>query len=185
MKITNLHDLFMDQLKDIYSAEKQMINALPKMAKAAQSPEVRQAFEDHLQMSKQQLERLNQVFEQMGTNPGRKKCMGMEGLLKEAEEFMGEQVAPEVMDAGLIANAQRVEHYEIAAYGTVRAFAEMMGHKEAVGLLQQTLDEEGQTDQKLSQLAEQSVNFKAEQNTPNMGQSASTSATTSTKRTSK
>jgi ferritin-like metal-binding protein YciE len=165
MKINNLNDLFMDQLKDIYSAEKQIIQALPKMAKAAQSDDVRQAFQEHLDVSKQQLERLNQVFEQLGTNPGRKKCMGMEGLLKEADEFMSEQVASDVMDAGLIANAQRVEHYEIAAYGTVRTFAQMMGHNQAASLLQQTLDEEGQTDQKLSKLAERQANISAEQKT--------------------
>jgi ferritin-like metal-binding protein YciE len=158
MKVNTLHDLFMDQLKDLYSAEKQIIQALPKMAKAAQRPELRQAFEEHLQVTKQQLQRLDQVFEKMGTTPGRKKCMGMEGLIKETEEFLGENVAPDVMDAGLIANAQRVEHYEIAAYGTVRTFARMMGHTDAESLLQQTLDEEGQTDQKLTQLAESGVN---------------------------
>ncbi len=162
MKLNTLQDLFVDQLKDIYSAEKQIIQALPKMAKAAQRPEVRQAFEEHLEVSKQQLERLNQVFDKMGTTPGRKKCMGMEGLIKEAEEFMGENPAPDVVDAGLIANAQRVEHYEIAAYGTVRTFAQMMGHNDVVSLLQQTLDEEGQTDQKLTKLAESGSNQQAE-----------------------
>jgi ferritin-like metal-binding protein YciE len=183
VKIANLQDLFMDQLKEIYSAEKQIINALPKMAKAAQSPDVRQAFEEHLETSKQQLERLNRVFEQMGANPGRKKCMGMDGLLKEADEFLGEQVAPEVMDAGLIANAQRIEHYEIAAYGTVRTFAQMMGHKEALGLLQQTLNEEGQTDQKLTQLAEHGVNAKAEQNMHSMPDGQTSGSTTSRQQT--
>jgi ferritin-like metal-binding protein YciE len=162
VKLNTLQDLFVDQLKDIYSAEKQIIQALPKMAKAAQRPEVRQAFEEHLELTKQQLERLNQVFGKMGSTPGRKKCMGMEGLIKEAEEFMGENPAPEVMDAGLIANAQRVEHYEIAAYGTVRTFARMLGDNDAMSLLQQTLDEEGQTDQKLTKLAESGVNQGAE-----------------------
>ena len=137
MKLNTLQDLFVDQLKDIYSAEKQIIQALPKMAKAAQRPEVRQAFEEHLEVSKQQLERLNEVFEKMGTTPGRKKCMGMEGLIKETEEFMGEHPSPDVMDAGLIANAQRVEHYEIAAYGTVRTFANMMGHNDMASMFQQ------------------------------------------------
>ena len=162
MKLNTLEDLFVDQLKDIYSAERQIIQALPKMAKAAQRTEVRQAFEDHLQLSKQQLERLNQVFEKLGSNPGRKKCMGMEGLLREAEEFLSEKPGDAVVDAGLIANAQRVEHYEIAAYGTVRTFAQMMGHSDMVRLLQQTLDEEGQTDQKLSKLAETGVNQEAQ-----------------------
>ncbi len=165
MKLNTLQDLFVDQLKDIYSAEKQIIRALPKMAKAAQRPELRQAFEEHLETSKQQLERLDQIFGKMGTSPGRKKCAGMEGVIKEAEEFMGEDPAPDVMDAGLIANAQRVEHYEIAAYGTVRTFARMMGHNDMVSLLQQTLDEEGQTDQKLTKLAESGANRQAETGT--------------------
>lgn len=169
MKLGSLHDLFIDQLKDIYSAEKQITQALPKMAKAAQSDEVRMAFQDHLEMTKNQVQRLEQVFERMGTTPGRKKCLGMQGLIQEAEEFLGENVAPEVMDAGLIANAQRVEHYEIAAYGTVKAYAQMMGHQEAARLLQQTLDEEGQTDKKLTQLAERMANIKAENNDSDMG----------------
>jgi ferritin-like metal-binding protein YciE len=167
MKVTSLHDLFIDQLKDIYSAEKQIVQALPKMAKAAQSPDVKQAFQEHLEMTKNQVERLNTIFERMGSSAGRKKCMGMEGLVKETEEFMGEQVAHDVIDAGLIANAQRIEHYEIAAYGTVRTYAEMMGHREAAQLLQQTLDEEGETDKKLSMLAERGINAEA-QKSPNM-----------------
>lgn len=162
MKVNTLHDLFIDNLKDIYSAERQIMQALPKMAKAAKSEEVRVAFEEHLQMTKQQVERLTQVFEQMKASPGRKKCLGMEGLIKETEEFLGMNVSPDVVDAGLIANAQRVEHYEIAAYGTVRTFAEMMGHKQAAQLLQQTLDEEGQTDKRLTQLAERAANVRAE-----------------------
>lgn len=170
MKLTSLHDLFIDHLKDIYSAEKQVITALPKMAKAAQSEEVRQAFQNHLDMTKTQVERLERVFERMGTTPGRKKCLGMQGLIQETEEFLGENVAPEVMDAGLIANAQKVEHYEIAAYGTVRSYAQMMGHQEAATLLQQTLDEEGQTDKMLTQLAERMANMRASDNdSPSMG----------------
>ena len=167
MKLNTLEDLFFDQLKDLYSAEKQIIQALPKMAKAAQRAELRQAFENHLEVSKQQLERLDRVFQQTGTNPGRKKCMGMEGLLKEADEFLADNPGSDVIDAGLIANAQRVEHYEIAAYGTVRTFAQMMGNKEAVNLLQQTLNEEGRTDHVLSQLAESGTNQQAEQGRTN------------------
>jgi ferritin-like metal-binding protein YciE len=163
MHLNTLHDLFIDQLKDIYSAEKQLVQALPKMAKAATSPELQQAFKDHLEMTRGQVQRLESVFEKMGASPGRKKCLGMEGLIKETEEFIGENPAPDVIDAGLISNAQKVEHYEIAAYGTVRAFAETMGHTEAVQLLQQTLDEEGLTDKKLTQLAERDINNRAEQ----------------------
>jgi ferritin-like metal-binding protein YciE len=163
MKINDLHELYIDQLKDLYSAEKQIIQALPKMMKAAQSTDLRQAFEDHLAVTKQQLERLDRVFEKMGATPGRKKCVGMEGVLKEADEFLGQSVSPDVMDAGLIANAQRVEHYEIAAYGTVRTFANMMGDNEAAQMLQQTLNEEGETDKKLTQIAERNANPEARQ----------------------
>lgn len=163
MKLNNLQDLYVDQLKDIYSAERQLEKALPKMAKAAQAPDVRQAFEQHLEQTKRQLDRLQQVFDKVGANPGRKKCVGMEGLIKETEEFLSQSVSPAVMDAGLIANAQRAEHYEIAAYGTVRTFANMMGQKEAATLLQQTLDEEAQTDKMLTSLAERYANPRAEQ----------------------
>jgi ferritin-like metal-binding protein YciE len=162
-KMQTLHDLFIDQLKDMHSAERQLAGALPKMAKAANSPELRQAFEQHLDMTKAQIERLGQVFELMGTSQGRKKCKGMEGLLMEGEEIMMEEgMAPAVRDAGLIAAAQKVEHYEIASYGTLRTYAEMMGHREAGQILQQILEEEGRTDKLLTQIAEKSVNLKAE-----------------------
>jgi ferritin-like metal-binding protein YciE len=163
MKLNSLQDLFLDQLKDIYSAEKQITQSMPKMAKAAQHPEVRQAFEKHAEESKQQLERLNQVFEKMGATPGRKKCLGMEGLIKEAEEFMAENPGPAVIDAGLIANAQRFEHYEIAAYGTVRTFAETLGNREVLSMLQQTLDEERRADQLLTKIAVGGVNKEAQE----------------------
>lgn len=162
-KMQTLHDLFIDQLKDMHSAERQLIAALPKMARAASAPELRQAFEQHLETTKSQADRLGQVFEMMGATQGRKKCKGMEGLIAEGEELIMEDgMAPAVKDAGLIAAAQKVEHYEIASYGTLRTYADMMGHKEASRVLQQILDEEGRTDKMLTQLAEQHVNIQAE-----------------------
>ncbi len=160
-KMKTLHDLFIDQLKDMHSAERQLAAALPKMAKAANHPELKQAFEQHLDVTKSQIERLGQVFEMMGASQGRKKCKGMEGLLMEGEEIMMEDMAPSVKDAGLIAAAQKVEHYEIASYGTLRTYAEMMGHREAGQVLQQILDEEGRTDKLLTQIAEKGVNIEA------------------------
>ena len=162
-KMQTLHDLFIEQLKDMNSAERQLVAALPKMAQRASSPELRQAFEQHLDVTKSQVDRLAQVFEMMGTTQGRKKCKGMEGLIAEGEELiMEEGMAPAVKDAGLIAAAQKVEHYEIASYGTLRTYAQMMGHKEAGQVIQQILDEEGRTDKLLTQIAEKSVNIKAE-----------------------
>lgn len=161
-KTKTLHDLFLDQLKDMDSAERQLVAALPKMAKSANHPELKQAFEQHLDVTKSQLERLGQVFEMMGATKGRKKCKGMEGLLMEGEELMMEDMAPSVKDAGLIAAAQKVEHYEIASYGTLRTYAQIMGHQEAGRVLQQILDEEGRTDKLLTQIAESKVNIAAE-----------------------
>ncbi len=162
-KMRTLHDLFIEQLKDMNSAERQLVAALPKMAKSASSPELRQAFEQHLDVTKSQIERLNQVFDMVGASAGRKKCKGMEGLIMEGEEIMMEEgMAPAVKDAGLIAAAQKVEHYEIASYGTLRTFAQIMGHKEAGQVIQQILDEEGRTDKLLTQIAEKSVNMQAE-----------------------
>ena len=133
------------------------------MAKSASNPELKQAFEQHLDVTKSQLERLGQVFEMLGASQGRKKCKGMEGLLMEGEELMMEEgMAPAVKDAGLIAAAQKVEHYEIASYGTLRTYADMMGHREASRVLQQILDEEGRTDKMLTQIAESKVNIQAE-----------------------
>jgi ferritin-like metal-binding protein YciE len=160
-KAKTLHDLFIDQLKDMNSAERQLAAALPKMAKAANHPELKQAFEQHLDVTKSQIERLGQIFDMMGASAGRKKCKGMEGLLMEGEEIMMEEMAPSVKDAGLIAAAQKVEHYEIASYGTLRTYAQMMGHREAGQVLQQILDEEGRTDKLLTQIAETGVNIEA------------------------
>lgn|SRR5690606_9928976 len=162
MELQNLNDLLLDHLKDLYDAEHQITKALPKMAKAASSPQLKTAFEKHLSETENQIRRLEQVFETMGKKATRKTCKGMKGLIEEGEEILKEDAADDVRDAGLIAAAQKVEHYEIASYGTVRAYAEMLGMDEAADLLQKTLDEEGNTDKKLTQLAESRVNVKAQ-----------------------
>lgn len=154
MKMKNLEELYVDQLKDLYSAEKQLVQALPKMAKAANTPELRQAFNEHLEQTHEHVNRLEQIFSRLGSSPGRKKCKGMEGLIEEGQEAIKLEGDMRVKDAALIAAAQRVEHYEIAGYGTVRTFAEHLGFHEDRALLQQTLDEEGDTDKKLTSLAE-------------------------------
>ncbi|MCU1310784.1 MAG: ferritin-like protein [Candidatus Angelobacter sp.] len=160
MKIESLQELFIDELKDLYSAENQIIKALPKMAKNANSDELRSAFEEHLEQTKGQVERLDQIFQELDATSRGKKCKGMEGLLEEGKEIMEEDVEPEVLDAALIGAAQRVEHYEIAAYGTARTHAELLEMDNAVRLLQETLDEEKETDRKLTSIAE-SVNVEA------------------------
>jgi ferritin-like metal-binding protein YciE len=162
MKMESLRDLYVDELKDLYSAENQILKALPKMAKAASSDDLRSAFEEHLEQTKIHVERLEQIFERLEQSPKGKKCKGMEGLIEEGKELLEEDAEPEVLDAGLISAAQRVEHYEMAAYGCVRTYARLLEEGEAAGLLQQTLDEEGQTDKKLSQLAE-GINLEAAQ----------------------
>jgi ferritin-like metal-binding protein YciE len=161
MEIDSLRKLYVEELKDLYSAEKQLIQALPKMAKKAQNAQLKQAFQQHLEITQTQLERLDRVFEGLEKSPRGKKCKAMEGLIEEAKEMMQEDMEPEVMDAALIAAAQRVEHYEIAGYGTVRTYANLLGEKDAAKLLQQTLDEEGQADKILTQLAESSINVEA------------------------
>lgn len=153
MKVDTVEKLFMNELKDIYSAEKQITRALPKMAKAATSEELRVAFRTHLEETKGQIERLDRVFKILGKPAGSKTCKGMKGLIEEGSEVMEEAEEGEVRDAGLISAAQRVEHYEMAAYGTVRAMAEIMGQKEIAQLLQETLDEEGKTDKLLTKIA--------------------------------
>ncbi|HEX5175558.1 MAG TPA: ferritin-like domain-containing protein [Chthoniobacteraceae bacterium] len=162
MKLKTLRDLYVHELKDIYSAEKQITKALPKMAKAASHEELTEGFEEHLAQTEQHIERLETILEGLGESTRAEKCKGMEGLLEEGKKMMEEDAAPEVLDAALIAAAQRVEHYEIAAYGTVRTYAEMLGEDEAVQLLQQTLDEEIETDEKLTELAESAINVEAE-----------------------
>jgi ferritin-like metal-binding protein YciE len=160
--LNDLNDLLIDQLKDLYNAEGQLTKALPKMAKAATNPELKQAFENHLAQTEEHVNRLEQVFESIGEKAKGKTCAAMKGLIEEAKELLDEDARPEVLDAGLIAAAQRVEHYEIAGYGTVRTYCESLGHTEAARLLQQTLDEEGNTDKLLTKIAESHVNQMAE-----------------------
>jgi ferritin-like metal-binding protein YciE len=156
-----LEELLIDELKDLYSAENQIVKALPKMAKAASSPELKRAFERHLEETKRQVERLNQIGEQLEVRLTGKKCKGMEGLIEEGKEIIEEDLEEDATDAGLIGAAQKVEHYEIAAYGTARTHASLLGYNKVARLLQQTLDEEGNTDKKLTALAESVINVEA------------------------
>ena len=153
MQKDSLQQLYIDELKDLYSAETQMVKALPKLAKASSNAQLRHAFEEHLRQTSEQVSRLEQIFEMLGEKPNGKKCLGMEGLVKEGAETMQEKYSDNVMDAALISAAQRVEHYEIAGYGTVRSMAETLGESNHVSLLEQTLEEEKQTDAKLTELA--------------------------------
>ena len=158
MSMDSLKDLYVDQLLDLYSAETQILKALPKMAEKASHPELRTAFEEHERQTREQVRRLDQVFEALGEKSGGHHCKGMEGLLKEGEELMAMKVEPDVLDAGLITSAQRVEHYEMAGYGTVRTFARQLGLRDQEEILQRTLDEEGETDHRLTDLAERVIN---------------------------
>jgi ferritin-like metal-binding protein YciE len=160
-KLNSLRDLYHEELKDVYNAEKQITAALPKMAKAASTDELRAAFEEHLEQTKEQINRLDQVFEELGEKAQGKICKAMQGLIEEGKEVMEEDAEPSVLDAALIASAQRIEHYEIAAYGCLRTYARMLGLKNSEKLLQTTLEEEAQTDEKLTQLAETHVNVAA------------------------
>jgi ferritin-like metal-binding protein YciE len=171
MAVKTVQDLFVDELRDIYSAEKQLTKALPKMAKSAGHPELKQAFELHLEQTRGQVERLDQVFEQLDMPKRAKKCEAMEGLIEEARSTMEEIEDPRVLDVGMIINAQKVEHYEIAGYGSLVALARQLGHDEAVSLLEQTLEEEKQTDQKLNQIA-QVVNAAAGEGSEEDGEDA-------------
>ena len=161
MTLGTLHDLYVDELKDLYNAENQLLKALPKMAKAASAPKLAKAFTDHLEETKGQIERLEKIFKKLDESPKGKTCKAMEGLIEEGKELMEEDAEPTVMDAGLIAAGQRVEHYEMAGYGCVRTFARLLGYKEAAGLLQATLNEEGAADEKLTKLAETVINVEA------------------------
>jgi ferritin-like metal-binding protein YciE len=161
-KLTSLEDLLVHELQDIYNAEGQILKALPRMIKAASHPELKSAFEEHRVQTEGQVERLEQVFKLLGIPAKGKKCEGMAGLLEEGKKTMAEDAEASVMDAALIAAAQKVEHYEIAAYGCVCTYAEMLGHEEAHELLGQTLEEEEETDQKLTALAESVINVDAE-----------------------
>ena len=158
----SLRALYVNELKDLYNAETQLVKALPKMAKGSSNAELRQGFEEHLRQTSEQVSRLEQIFEMLGEKPAGKKCVGMEGIVKQGAETLAEGYQGAVMDAAIIGAAQRVEHYEIAGYGTVKAFAELLGENEHVSLLEQTLEEEKRTDEKLTQLAEQ-INSQAGQ----------------------
>lgn len=160
MELTDLKQLFVNELKDLYSAEKQLLKALPKMAKKCTSPRLARAFETHLDETKGHVERLESIFEHLDMTPRAKKCKGMEGLIEEGEEMISDAEG-QTRDAGLISAAQKIEHYEIAGYGTVRTYARLLGDDWAANLLQQTLDEEARTDKKLTELAESEINLAA------------------------
>lgn len=160
MKVKTFDDLFVHELKDLYSAEKQILEALGKMAEAASSEELKQAFLEHQKETEIQKQRIEKIFESLDYQPGGSKCEAAEGLIEEGEELIKELEKGEVRDAALIGAAQRVEHYEMAGYGTARTYAEILGNQEAVRLLQETLDEEGETDKKLTELA-RSINKQA------------------------
>jgi ferritin-like metal-binding protein YciE len=165
MNIDSFDELFLEQLKDIYDAEKRLVNALPKMARAASNPELREAIEDHLEQTRGHVDRLEEIFESIDEKPTAKKCKAMVGLIEEGDEMLSGDVEPDVRDAGIIAAAQKVEHYEIASYGTLRTFADLKGEKEAARLLQETLDEEKEADKKLTEVAESAINLEAAENT--------------------
>lgn len=157
MNTESLQNLFVDELKDIFNAEKQLVRALPRMARAASDPQLRRAFEDHLKQTEGQVARLERIFKELGVPARGKRCKGMEGIIEEGKEVIDEHEGT-VLDAGLISAAQRVEHYEIAAYGCVRTYAELLGYTQAAKLLQQTLSEEEATDELLNELAEGGIN---------------------------
>lgn len=162
MSAETLHDAFEDELRDVLSAEKQLLKALPKMAKAASNENLKAGFEEHLEQTKVHVERIEKVFELLDKAPRSKKCKAMEGLIEEGSELLEEDMAPEVLDAMLIAAAQKVEHYEIATYGTLVTWARQLEMDEAASLLHETLDEEKETDLKLTELAETGINAEAE-----------------------
>jgi ferritin-like metal-binding protein YciE len=161
MTLDTLEKLFINELRDLYSAENQLVKALPKMAKGASSPELKDAFEKHLEQTKGHVARLEELFEQLNESPKGKTCHGMKGLIEEGSEILEEDGEDSVLDAGIIVAAQKVEHYEIASYGSVRTFANLLGKDEAASLLQATLDEESETNETLNRLAEGMVNPEA------------------------
>ena len=161
MKLESLKDLYLEQLKDLYSAETQLLDALPKLAEGASASDLKQAFSAHHRQTQEHVRRLERVFQDLGESPKGHTCEGMKGLIREGEEMLRMHGEPSVLDAGLIACAQRVEHYEIAGYGTVRTYAELLGRDEHVTLLERTLDEEEETDELLTRLAESHVNEEA------------------------
>jgi len=162
MQLETLKDLYIHELKDLHNAEKQLTKALPKMAKAASNEQLAKGFKDHLEQTEEHVNRLEQILESLDQSTRGRKCKGMEGLIEEGSEMIDEDAEDEVRDAGLIAAAQRVEHYEIAGYGCVRTYAELLGDNKGAELLQQTLDEEGATDKKLTELAKTLINIRAQ-----------------------
>ena len=161
MELDTLKDLYIHELKDLFSAEQQLVKALPKMAKAASNKELATGFQQHLEQTKEHAQRLQQILSSHKQTTRGPKCRGMEGIVTEGAEMIEEEADIEVKDAGLIAAAQRVEHYEMAGYGTARAYAELVGDSEGANLLQTTLEEERQTDQKLTKLAKSAINVAA------------------------
>ena len=162
MELDTLKDLYVHGLKDLYSAEKQILKALPQMARKAQDAELKQAFVTHERQTREHVTRLERIFADLGASPRGKKCEGMEGLLQEGKDLIQEKPEPEVLDAGMIAAAQHVEHYEMAGYGTARTYAQQLGFRQHADILQRTLDEEGETDKLLTSLAITSINLDAE-----------------------
>lgn len=162
MSMDSLKDLYIDELKDLYNAENQLVKALPKMAKKASAPELQKAFLEHLAVTKTHVERLEKILKGLGEKPTGKTCKAMKGLVEEGKEVIEEDGDPSVLDAALIGAAQRVEHYEMAGYGVVRTFARHLGEDKAADILQMTLDEEGEADKKLTGIAEGSINTRAE-----------------------
>ena len=163
MEMESLQELLVEEMRDLYSAENQLLKALPKMAKKASNPQLKKAFETHLKETEGHAQRLQKIFEKLGKKPTGKKCAAMEGLIEEGKEMMAEDMDDDTMDAALISAAQKVEHYEIASYGTVRTWAQLLGDEQTARTLQQTLDEEGKTDKLLTDLAESSINIEAAQ----------------------
>ena len=161
MEMDSLQKLYEEQLKDLHSAERQIIQALPKMIKAAEDEELAAALEEHLEITRTQLERLDSIFADLGKKGNGKRCKGMAGIIEEGKELLEKDIDPDVLDAGIIGAAQHVEHYEMAGYGTVAEYARLLGDKRAEKLLRQTLDEEKEADKKLTQLAERRVNQQA------------------------
>lgn len=161
MKLESLHELFVHELQDLYSAENQLLESLPEMAQAAQSAELKSAFQFHLEETKRQVERLKTIFQELGESPGDTTCIGMQGLIDEGSDLIDEDADPTVRDAGLIVAAQKVEHYEMAAYGSCCVFAETLGFDRVKQILKETLAEEEATDKKLSKIAESVINVQA------------------------
>jgi ferritin-like metal-binding protein YciE len=161
MELDTLKELYIDELKDLWSAENQILRAMPRMIKAAGNRELKRGFTLHERQTRQQVKRLERICKELGVSPRGKKCIGMEGLIDEGKELMGERPEQDVLDAGLIAKAQHIEHYEMAGYGTARTWARLLGFEEQADLLQQTLDEEGETDKLLTELAERMINIEA------------------------